>query len=67
MVFTQHLLQFSCVHGIMESEVLFTYLFIFNQRPSALDFSLPANVQCGTIFCFDHSNGMQNINHNPAR
>ena len=44
MVFRQRLLQFHCIHSIMESEVLFTYLYIFNQRLSALDFSLPINV-----------------------
>ena len=26
------LLQFSCVHGIMESEVLFTYLFLIRDQ-----------------------------------
>ena len=67
MALTQRLLQFHCIHSIMESEVLFTYFYICNQRLSALDFSLHINVHSVVQSFVLVIQGVQNVNPNPAR
>ena len=67
MALKQRLLLFHCVHSILESEVLFTYFYIFNQRLSALDFSLRINVHSVVQSFVLVIQGVQNVNPNPAR